>query len=232
MDLVGNGMVKLLQWNEARLDRSVPKPDGVINLTEFGFTSAIQDAWQEIREEWDAMRQDGVRLPETADVAGFDQGNVGSWTNFVVYSYGRWIEFNRQRCPRTTELLGRVPGLQVGGFSVLAAGTRLPAHRGFNRGALRFQVGIEVPEPPGSCALRVGSEVHTWQEGNAVVFDHSVEHEAWNEGNGDRAVLFVEFCWPLPGMVGLVNRLTQRTFGLAALGVPKRVDELERILNG
>ena len=63
------------------------------------------------------------------------------------------------------------------------------------------------------------------------MFDHSVEHEAWNDSDSDRVLLFIEFCWPLPGSAGAANRAVQSAFGLAARGLPKRIDEFERVLN-
>ena len=136
-----------------------------------------------------------------------------------------------RRCPRTTELVRDIPGLQIAGFSVLGAGAHLPRHRGPNRGALRYQIGLRVPPPAGSCRIQIGSVTHVWAEGASMVFDHSVEHEAWNDSDAERYVLFIEFVWPLPGLTGACNRLIQRTFSLAARGLPRRAAEIDAVLN-
>lgn len=232
MSIVGAGMQRVMTWNEQLLDRKVPKPPGPLSTADFPWMRAIEDRWEEVAAEVDALRANQIRLPEVGDVAGFDQGNEGSWTTYTMFTYGTWLETQCARCPVTTELVRDIPGLQVAGFSVLGPRSHLPRHRGPNRGALRFQVGLRVPDPPGSCRIQVGDTMHVWSEGASMVFDHSVHHEAWNDSDGDRYVLFIEFIWPVPGLTGAVNRTVQRIFSQAASGVPDRLEELEAALNG
>jgi aspartate beta-hydroxylase len=49
---------------------------------------------------------------------------------------------------------------------------------------------------PEDCALVVGGETHRWQEGRAIVFDDTFEHEAWNRGTRTRVVLIVDIWNP------------------------------------
>ena len=231
MSLVGTAMQRILAGNERRLDRAIPKRDGPLDTADFPWMAALQPHWTEIAAEVDQLIAQRVALPQVSDLAGFDQGNEGSWTNLALFSYGKWIAPNVARCPRTTELVRDIPGLQIAGFSVLGPGAHLPRHRGPNRGALRYQIGLRVPEPAGSCRIQIGSVTHTWAEGASMVFDHSVEHEAWNDSSDERYVLFIEFVWPVPGLAGLVNRATQRVFSLAARGLPKRAVEIDAELN-
>ncbi len=223
---------RLLAWNERRIDRVEPKSDGPLDPSAYPWTGPIADAWTEIAAEVDRLVADRVQLPSVNDVVGLDQGSEGRWTNFIIHSYGTWVDVNARRAPRTTELLATVPGLQVGGFTVLGAGAHLPRHRGPNRGALRYQVGIRVPGPRGASRIQVGDRTHVWEEGGTLLFDDAVEHEAWNDADDDRYVLFVQFTWPLPGAVGAVNRVVQRGFGLSARRIPGRVVDLDHVLNG
>ena len=231
MSLVATTLGRLLSFNESGLDRAVPKADGPLDTADFPWMAEIQAHWAEIAAEVEAVRASEVRLPQVNDLAGSDQGNEGSWSNLVIFSYGTWIEVNQQRCPRTAELVRNVPGLQIAGFTVLGPGAHLPRHRGPVRGALRYQVGVIVPDPPGSNRIQVGSVTHVWSPGASMVFDDAVEHEAWNDSDGERFVLFIQFVWPVPGLTGLLNRAIQRMFSLAARGFPKRVKELDAMLN-
>ncbi len=231
MSLVGTTMQKVLAFNERMIDRRVPKGDGPLDTADFPWMAAVEARWEEIAAEIRGIVAQKIVLPETSDLAGFDQGNEGSWTNLAIYSYGTWIDVNRQRCPRTVEIVKDIPGLQIAGISVLGPGAHLPLHRGPNRGALRYQIGMIVPEPAGSCRIEIGSVTHVWSEGASMVFDHSVEHEAWNDSDSERFVLFIEFVWPLPGIAGLVNRIVQRSFSLAARGLPKRAIAIDAELN-
>jgi len=231
MSLVASTMQKVLAFNERRIDRILPKANGPLDPAEFPWTAVLEDHWEEIAVEVDQLIADRIALPQVSDLAGFDQGNEGSWTSLALYSYGSWLDVNTARCPRTTELVRSVPGLQTAGFSVLGPHAHLPAHRGPSRGALRYQIGLRCPPPAGSCRIRIASVTHVWSEGATLLFDDAVEHEAWNDSDGERFVLFVEFVWPLPGLTGAVNKLTQQLFRVAGRGLPRRVVALDAELN-
>ena len=49
--------------------------------------------------------------------------------------------------------------------------------------------------PPG-CGFRVGNEVREWVEGKLLVFDDTIEHEAWNDSGEDRVVLIFDIGGP------------------------------------
>ncbi|MFZ4434842.1 MAG: hypothetical protein ACOYOQ_16750, partial [Microthrixaceae bacterium] len=56
-------------------------------------------------------------------------------------------------------------------------------------------------------------------------------HEAWNDSDEARYVLFVQTAWPLAGIPGRLHRLTSRAFGLATRHIPERALELDAQLN-
>jgi aspartyl/asparaginyl beta-hydroxylase (cupin superfamily) len=58
---------------------------------------------------------------------------------------------------------------------------------------IRCHLGIEIPE---NCRIRVGSETRDWEQGKAIMFDDSFEHEVWNRGTTDRIVMIVDFWHP------------------------------------
>jgi beta-hydroxylase len=78
-------------------------------------------------------------------------------------------------------------------FSCLLPATHIRPHSGYTRKVLRCHLGLFVPE---GCALRVGGEVRTWQAGSCLVFDDTVEHEAWNRSMLPRTVLLIDFVRP------------------------------------
>lgn len=231
MSIVGSTMQQVMAMNERSLDRAIPKPAGVLDPAAFPWMAVVQGRWEEMAAEVDALVQNDVQLPEVNAVAGFDQGNEGSWSTYTLYTYGSWMRGHCARCPCTTEIVRDIPGLQVAGFSVLGPGGHLPRHRGPNRGALRYQVGLRVPGAPGTARIQVGEQLHVWSEGASMVFDHSVQHEAWNDSDGSRYVLFIEFIWPLDGAAGALNRMVQRVFSKAASAVPDRLEEFDIAVN-
>lgn len=49
---------------------------------------------------------------------------------------------------------------------------------------------------PAGCTLRVGGEQRDWHYGETVIFDDSIEHEAWNRGTATSVVLFFDIWRP------------------------------------
>lgn len=228
--LTSRAMTGVLRVNERLVDRQQPRVHAPLDPAALSWVAPLEAATADIRAELDALLAGGIRFPETSEIVGRDQGNEGSWTTYMLCSYGTWLEFNCARCPRTTELVRTVPGLEIAGFAVLDAGTHLPRHRGPTT-SLRYHLGLLVPEPPGASRIVIGDEVHEWAEGRSLVFDDAVEHEAWNDGDEDRYVLFVEARWPLRGLAAVTNRLAAGLVRRAARHVPDRVAELDAALN-
>lgn len=202
--------VAVLTANEAMIDRFGPDTPAVWDPSEFEWSSRVEAAWPAVRAEVEALLAGPTEIPHIEDVTGgIPQGNVGPWRSFVLMHQGRWIDWNCERCPDTTALVRSIPGLTVAGFSVLEPGTHITTHRGPNKGALRYQLGVIVPGSEGDCRIRVGDEMIHWREGEGVVFDFTVEHEAWNDTDAIRVLLMLEFLTPLPWYIAAPNWVAQ-----------------------
>ncbi|MFX8824823.1 aspartyl/asparaginyl beta-hydroxylase domain-containing protein, partial [Acinetobacter baumannii] len=68
-------------------------------------------------------------------------------------------------------------------------------HRGIGPNVLRAHFGLICPE---GCRFRVGSEERRWRDGEFLVFDDTLDHEAWNESDRPRVVFHIDFFHP-PG---------------------------------
>lgn len=153
----------------------------------FGFTAGLEAAWRTIRDEYEA-------LPAEAFDPWVQRGmHGGGWTVFGLYAVGRPIPGAVDRCPETSRLLGLVPGLSMAGFSRLAPHAHVRPHVGWAASVYRLHLGLVVPE---GCRLRVGPETRPWREGRCLIFDDTVEHEAWNDSDRPRAVLLLDFLRP------------------------------------
>jgi len=121
------------------------------------------------------------------------------WSAYYLIEGGAVNAQAAARCPRTLEALGAAPQCESPGrtpsvlFSLLRPGTRIPAHNGQINARLICHLPLIVP--PG-CALRVGNEVRSWVEGEALIFDDTMEHEAWNNSDQLRVVLLFEIWRP------------------------------------
>jgi aspartyl/asparaginyl beta-hydroxylase (cupin superfamily) len=54
-------------------------------------------------------------------------------------------------------------------------------------------VPLIVPE---GCGFRVGNETRRWEVGKALIFDDTIEHEAWNDSKEDRLLLIFDIWRP------------------------------------
>ncbi len=177
--------------------------------TTFPWVAEVEAGWQAMREELDEVLSYREALPNFQDIS-VDQAeltNDDRWKTFFFFAYGFRSEENCARCPRTAALLDRIPGLTTAFFSILGPGKHLPEHRGPYKGVLRYHLALKVPDPPGACRIKVGGEEAAWQEGHSLLFDDTYPHEAWNDTDQDRVVLFADVVRPLPPPVSWLNQL-------------------------
>lgn len=211
-DLPSRAAMRILAANEALVTRFGPDHGPVWSPSEFEWAAGVDAAYPDVRREVEALLASDREIPHIEDVTGgVPQGNIGPWRSFVLMHQGRWIDWNCERCPATTELVRSIPRLSMAGFSVLEPGTHITEHRGPNKGALRHQLGVIVPGEEGDCRIRVGDEMLFWREGESVMFDFTFPHEAWNDSDGIRVLLMLEVETPLPWYLRPTNRLAQRS---------------------
>jgi ornithine lipid ester-linked acyl 2-hydroxylase len=190
----------LLAWLENSVARSSPLGDPTIYpKASFPWVAAIEQDWSKIRRELDTVMAYRDRMPSFQDIlkeVGRIQ-NDDQWKTFFLAGIGMDCSENAKRCPETMRLLRTIPGMSTAFFSILSPGKHIPAHRGAWNGILRLHLGLIVPEPRTQCRIRVGNEFYSWREGEAFIFDDTFNHEVWNETQGYRVVLFVDFARPL-----------------------------------
>ena len=151
----------------------------------FTFVPGLERNWQAIRDEALAMQNSAMTLwPERFLY-------VGNWEVLGLYAFGRKLAQNCSLCPETTRWVETIPGLTTAGFSLLGPNTHIRPHRGYTGAVLRCHLGLVVPDS--GCELRVGAETRRWVEGECIVFDDTVEHEAWNSSTKARLVLLLDF---------------------------------------
>lgn len=121
------------------------------------------------------------------------------WTAVHLLRKGEVVTANAELCPRTMALLAQLPQPVIGGaspnamFSLLAPRTAIPPHVGVNNTRLVCHLPLVVPE---GCWFRVGDETRLWREGEAFVFDDTIEHEAMNPTDQLRVVLILDVWHP------------------------------------
>lgn len=165
----------------------------------FPWAGELETEWKVIRAELDQVMKFRDQMPsfqdilkEVATIQTDDQ-----WKTFFLTGIGMDCSRNREKCPETWRLLQKIPGLKTAFFSILSPRKHIPAHRGAFNGILRFHLGLMVPEPREQCRIRIANDFYSWREGEALIFDDTYNHEVWNDTDGYRVVLFVDFARPL-----------------------------------
>ena len=173
---------------------------------DFSWAAALEADTPSIREELRAILRAGDRfgpyMQPSPDRPAFDNNgllNDPSWSACHLIRSGEEVAANAALCPVTMNALRRLPLCRVPGrtptalFSLLRPGTHIPPHHGFLNTRLICHLPLIVPT---GCALRVGNETRPWKEGELVVFDDTMEHEAWNKSSGLRVILLFDIWRP------------------------------------
>ena len=172
---------------------------------QFDWVQAIEAEYSVIREELLAIldEDDGFKPYVESDPSRPAKRNsmVGDprWSAYYLWQGGERVIGQAERCPRTMAALERAPIPQISKrspmalFSMLKPGMHILPHTGFLNTRLICHLPLIVPN---GCRLRVGNDVRAWEEGKLLIFDDSIEHEAWNDGDDIRIVLLFEIWRP------------------------------------
>jgi aspartyl/asparaginyl beta-hydroxylase (cupin superfamily) len=181
----------------------------VYDNVQFPWVERLEREWRTIRSDLDRVLARKNDLPNIQDITPDARAITtdDGWKTFIFLAYGVKSPPNIALCPETWRVLRTIPGLKTAMFSIFEPGKRLPPHRGPYNGVLRLHLGLKVPLPRDSAMIRIATDLRAWEEGKALVFDDAYEHEAWNETDEPRVVLFVDFLKPLRFPANLVNRL-------------------------
>lgn len=189
------------------------------NKDQFPWAYELEANWQAIRQELDQVLPYAEALPNFQDISP-RQGKIANddrWKTFFFCAFGYKSQQNCDRCPKTAELLEKIPGLKVAFFSILAPGKHIPEHRGKHKGIIRYHLALKVPEPREQCRIRVADQVAYWEEGKSLIFDDTFPHEVWNDTNDYRVVLFLDIERPLRFPLSWVNKAINYLVGLSPI---------------
>lgn len=176
------------------------------DTAQFDWVAGIEAETDAIREELNALlagTREGFRPYLKADPnrSRMDDNHLldsPDWSAMFLCENGVRDEAAIAQCPRTWAAVQGAPMPMNGNtptvmFSLLKGGARIAAHNGMYNTRLVCHLPLIVPP---KCGFRVGNEVRQWQEGKLMVFDDTIEHEAWNESGEDRVVLIFDVWRP------------------------------------
>jgi hypothetical protein len=172
---------------------------------EFPWLTEIEAAVPEMQAELRAVLADGsdfapyVEAHADRPLAANPLMNDPKWGAYYFWRNGEIVPENAARCPVTMQALQHAPmplidqRSPIALWSLLKPDTHIQPHHGLLNTRLICHIPLIVPQ---GCALRVGNETRSWREGEALIFDDSFEHEAWNKSDATRVILLFEIWRP------------------------------------
>ncbi len=172
---------------------------------EFAWTPALAAALPAIRAEAEAVLADRagvapyVEAPKDRPAKPHSLLDDPRWSAFHLYKGGEPVVANAARCPATMAAIKNLPIPVIAGrspmalFSILEPGTHIKPHCGMLNTRLICHLPLIVPD---RCRLRVGNHSRDVEAGKMLIFDDSIEHEAWNNGDAIRVILLFEIWRP------------------------------------
>ncbi len=145
------------------------------------------------------------------------------WKAFMLKS-GTFIEENCALAPKTAALLRPLGNVYNAFFSILEPRQYVSPHWGYYKGFVRYHLGVVIPgdNADRKCWLRVNVDPadnarrdkalvergpkHYWRNGRGVIFDDTNLHDAANESDEVRVVLWLDVARKLPRALDVYNR--------------------------
>jgi hypothetical protein len=166
---------------------------------DFPWLAQVEAATGGIREELNGLLASSAAefRPYLANPLGAQAEYAPRWKALFLWLDGKRVEENCARCPQTTKIMEFAPLADVPGaaptvfFSALEPKTGIPAHTGVTNTRLIVHLPLIVPN---DCWFRVGNQRREWRQEEALIFDDTIEHEAWN-GSDQLRVLLIFDIW-------------------------------------
>lgn len=205
---------------------SVPsKP--YLDRSRFPELDELKNNWQTIREEALNLFDEGyIRAALNNNEAGFGSFFKKGWKRFYLTWYDGPLPSAQQLCPKTVELVSRIPNVKGAMFTLLPGGSHLNPHRDPFGGSLRYHLGLSTPNSD-NCRIYVDGQPYAWRDGEDVMFDETFVHWVKNETEQTRVILFCDIERPLRSR--LLTRLNRWISGILGRATAPQNVEGERV---
>jgi len=174
----------------------------IMNMAEFPELKELADNWETIREEAiELMAEGGFEKITDKDSAsyydiGFRTFYKYGWTKFYLNWYGYTHQSAIRSCPKTIEILSKIPQVNGAMFSVLPPGGQLTRHLDPVACSLRYHLGLDTPNDD-RCYISVDDQSYSWRDGEPFLFDVTFLHFAHNDADKSRLILMCDIERPM-----------------------------------
>lgn len=155
-----------------------------------------------LRDNWETIRDEAVNLDKIGEI-GHGEGMAfksfyknDRWRRFYLSWYGKQYDAAKEHCPKTLELVNSIPSVNAALFVRLNPGKSLNRHRDPFSISLRYHLGLVTPNDD-RCRIIVDGQSMSWRDGQDFIFDETYVHEAKNETDQARIILFCDIQRPM-----------------------------------
>ncbi|NQX99247.1 MAG: aspartyl/asparaginyl beta-hydroxylase domain-containing protein [Flavobacteriales bacterium] len=174
------------------------KKKSFYNVDSYDFLSEIRSNYALILEELESIIDRPIEhgnystwIGERPDYLSNPVDKSVAWKTLTFRIFGIDYLPNKEHCPTIAFLIDKYPFIVTAEFSLLEPETHIFPHKGFTGDLLRSHLGLKIPK--GDAAIKVGDNIARWKDGEIIVFDDSVIHEAWNKTVERRVVFMFDF---------------------------------------
>jgi len=173
------------------------------DVSNTAWATALAEEWHVVRDEFRAVALRGATSLAAKGnnvwAAAADAGSAASygpdWRTLVLMDRTTWDPTNAALFPETAALLHRakVPCVEAF-FASMKPDSKISAHSDSCNFVLTAHLGLEIP--PGGCKIAVGNETRFWENGEVMLFDTSLLHDAENPTTENRYILMLRVWHP------------------------------------
>jgi len=202
-------------------------PDYLVDYgTDYPELLSLEAAHADIRSECERLLAFRSSITDMSKLGGqYTERGIHTiqWKAFMLKS-GTFIEENCALAPKTAAVLRPLGNVYNAFFSILEPHQYVSPHWGYYKGFLRYHLGVIIPgnNADKKCWLRVNvdradnarrdkalvanaAKFH-WENGRGVMFDDTNLHDAANESDEVRVVLWLDVARKLPRTLDVYNR--------------------------
>jgi beta-hydroxylase len=199
-------------------------------LDDYPELRALEAGYADVRSECEHLLRHRARITDMSKLGGqYTERGIHTikWKAFMLKS-GTFIPENCALAPKTAALLQPMSSVYNAFFSILEPHQYVTPHWGYYKGFVRYHLGVVIPgdNADRKCWLRVNTDradnaqrdkaliergpKHHWRNGRGVIFDDTNLHDAANESDEVRVVLWLDLARRMPRALSLFNRACLR----------------------
>lgn len=173
------------------------------DVSKLSWAKKLANKYKTIRNEFLSVLSDQEKLEQgnniwagalTEEAGGYGKG----WNTLVLMNRGMWDETNCNLFPQTAKavLNSGIPATEVF-FASMKPQSSIKLHSDFTNFVLTSHLAVDIPESGSNkCRLTVGDETRQWINGEVMLFDTSIMHDAINESKQMRYILMFRVWHP------------------------------------